>query len=422
MIARFESWSEREVNVSLRRAGAAAGLGAVLFLASFGLLHVGVLSRHQIVDTGTYERYGDAVREGQVPYRDFAVEYPPAALPAFVLPALVSEDDYRPWFEALQALFGVAAIAFLALTLAVVRASSTRLFGGVAFAGLAPLALGPVVLTRYDLWPAALCVAALAALVAGRARIGVGVLALASAAKIYPLVLLPLALAYVARRRGGREAILGLFVAVGVLAAIVVPFAVVAPDGLADTLERQLGRPLQIESLGSSLLLAAHQLLETDVTVVSSHGSQNLAGPLPDAVAVMQTALQTIAVVFVWLLFVVRTRGSGPTPDDLLTACAAAVAAFVAFGKVLSPQFLIWLIPLVPLVAGRRGLAASAFAASALVLTQLWFPQRYWELVALGAGPTWLLLARDLALAAVAVVLASGGRLTRPARAAPRSG
>ena len=53
---------------------------------------------------------------------------------------------------------------------------------------------------------------------------------------------------------------------------------------------------------------------------------------------------------------------------------AAAVVAFVALGKVLSPQFLIWLAPLVPLVAGRRGLRASVLLVVALVLTQLWFP------------------------------------------------
>jgi hypothetical protein len=82
------------------------------------------------------------------------------------------------------------------------------------------------------------------------------------------------------------------------------------------------------------------------------------------------------------------------------------VTAFVAFGKVLSPQFMIWLIPLVPLVRGRRGLTASALLGLALLLTQLWFPFRYWRLVfSLDAGIWFLVLARDLVLVALLAVL-----------------
>jgi hypothetical protein len=60
----------------------------------------------------------------------------------------------------------------------------------------------------------------------------------------------------------------------------------------------------------------------------------------------------------------------------------------------------------VPLVRGRRGLWASGLLAVALVLTQLWFPFRYFRLALdFEPGMTWLLLARDLVLVAIAVVL-----------------
>ena len=72
----------------------------------------------------------------------------------------------------------------------------------------------------------------------------------------------------------------------------------------------------------------------------------------------------------------------------------------------LSPQFLIWLVPAVPLVAGLRGLRASTLLVGALVLTQLWFPLRYWDLVReLDLLPSVLVLARDLVLVALLVVL-----------------
>jgi hypothetical protein len=80
---------------------------------------------------------------------------------------------------------------------------------------------------------------------------------------------------------------------------------------------------------------------------------------------------------------------------------------------VLSPQFLIWLIPLVPLVPGRRGFAAVALLTTSLLLTQVWFPQRYWDY----AGPfhlAWVVLLRDLVLVALFGVLAwPSGRLAR---------
>jgi len=82
---------------------------------------------------------------------------------------------------------------------------------------------------------------------------------------------------------------------------------------------------------------------------------------------------------------------------------------------VLSPQFLIWLIPLVPLIGGRRGLAASGLLAAALVLTQIWFPFRYWELaLEFDTVASWLVLVRDLVLVALTVMLITR---VRPARA-----
>ncbi len=380
----------------------AALLGCALFLLSWGLLHVPPLSRNQIIDTPTYQRFGDAVVDGQVPYRDFDIEYPPGALPVFILPSLAAEDDYRTVFEVLMLLCGLGAVVLVARTLDAAGADRRRLLAGCALAGLAPLVLGTVILTRFDLWPALLSAGALAALAGGRERLGLGVLGLAVSAKIYPAVLLPIALLYVARRRGGREALVGLGIFAAVLAAVLVPFAVLSWDGLLHAFTEQARRPLQIESLGSSVLLAVADLGGYEPTIVSSFGSQNLSGQLPDTLAGLQTAVQIVAVIAVWILFAISPRG---TPH-LLAASAAAVAAFAAFGKVLSPQFLIWLIPLVALVLGRLGAVAWGLFALALALTHAYFPKRYFDgLLTLDSGPVWLLVARNVALVALVVLL-----------------
>ncbi len=383
---------------------AATLVAVVLFLVVWGVLHRGYFTSHPIVDTPVYERYGAAMNDGKLPYRDFRVEYPPGALPVFAVPSLgdAGSETFRVRFEALMAFFGEAIIVCVALALVSLGAGRRRLVGALGFVSLAPLALGPVVLSRFDLWPAALTAAALAALVSGRLRLGHVALGAAIAAKLYPVVLAPVAVAYVWRRKGRREALVCAAAMAAVVVLAFVPFLVLAPGGLWHSLWDQASRPLQIESLGAGLILVAHNVFGTGITMESSHGSQNLVGSAPDALAVAQSVLQVVALVTVWVLF-----ARGPARRDrLILASAAALVAFIALGKVLSPQFLIWLIPFVPLVHGRRGLTAAALLAAALVLTQLWFPYRYWELALhFGALQSWLVLARDLVLVALLVTV-----------------
>jgi uncharacterized membrane protein len=392
----------------------AAALGLACLGLAWGALHLSFFHRYQIVDTPVYQEYGEAMANGELPYRDFAVEYPPAALPLFLAPTVAPVERYQTVFELLMLACAAALVVLVAFAVGAVGGSSLRLVGASALAGLAPLALGSVVLTRYDLWPAALTAAAAAALVARRERLGLALLALGAAAKLYPAVLVPVALVHVWRRSGARAAATALAVFAAVLCVLLVPFAAVAPDGLADSLGRQLGRPLQIESLGASFLLAAHRLGWYEPTVVSTHGSQNLAGDFPDALATVETILQAAALLAVWWLAARRDAGR----EGFLLALAAAFVAFVALGKVLSPQFLVWLVPLVPLVGGLAGLAAGALLAAALVTTQLWFPTRYWDVVALGPE-AWLVLARNMLLVVLLGLLLAA--LARQARGASRS-
>jgi Glycosyltransferase family 87 len=387
-----------------------------LFLVSFTLLHYGFYQHKLILDTGEYHRYGLAMTHGQVPYRDFRVEYPPAALPVFLLPAVDRPgfERYNREFQLLMGLCAGSALLAMAWGLRSLRASGVRSAAALGFFAVAPLVLGSVIIYRYDLWPAALTVAGLAGILAGRNRLGSASLGLGIAAKLFPAVVIPPALAYVWRTHGRREALVCLGCAAAVLAAFVVPFLAVAPHGVWSSIQRQASRPLQIESLGSAALLAAHQVGSRRPHMVTSHGSQNLEGSLPHALGVVESAVLALALIGIWIAAV---RGPA-SPERLVRYSAAAVTAFIAFDKVLSPQFMIWLLPLVPLVRGRRGLAASLLLGLALLLTQLWFPIRYWQLARhFAAFPSWLVVARDLTLVVLLAVLL----VRRPEPAAARS-
>jgi len=367
------------------RVSAALAAGAVFFVA-WGLVHTWFWAHGQIVDWPTYLDYGRSMRDGLVPYRDFAVEYPPGALPVFVLPTWL-HGDYATSFAWLMALCGVLLVAVVA-----------SLRPAAAFyVALGPLLVGSLILSRFDLWPTLLATASLALFVRGRHLSGWALLGAAVAAKLWPLVLVPLALVWSIRRGRPFAPLAG----AAVVLAVALPFVVVSPGGLWDSISGQASRPLQVESLGAAILTTfSHPVVGT------SHGSQNILGQ--HTLASAFSVLQLLALAALWIAF---ARGPA-TSDRLLRYAAACTCAFIVFGKVLSPQYLVWLLPLVPLVRGRRGLAATGLLTLALILTQVWFPQRYFDYV-LELRNAGVVLARDLVLVALFAVLAWPVRLAR---------
>jgi uncharacterized membrane protein len=359
---------------SLPDALAASGL----LLLCWGLVHTWFWSRGQLVDWPTYREYGASILDhGRVPYRDFAVEYPPGALPVFVAPAPFG--DYAAAFAWVMAACGVALVCVLA----------TARREAAFYAALAPVLAGSLILSRFDLWPTLLATTAVVLLLHERPGWAWAFLGAAVAAKLWPLVLVPLFL--VRSRRGVGWGI-------AVVAVAFVPFFALAPHGVWASLHGQATRPLQIESLGAALVTTFGS-----PHIVSGHGSQNVAGH--GTLAALTTTLQIAALLAVWVSFALRR-------DDFPRHVAAAATAFIVFGKVLSPQYLLWLIPLVPLVRGRRGVAATALLTAALVLTQVWFPLRYWD-YADDLHLAGVVLARDLALVALFAVLAWPWRVAR---------
>jgi hypothetical protein len=377
-------------------AGAAAVLLGISFYAVITWLEQGDLS-----DVPVYAHWADLVRSGAVPYRDFRFDYPPAALPVLVLPAYLTWS-YATSFAVLMGVCGAACIAAAASALRTVGATAERTWVALLAIGVSPLVLGSLFDTRLDLWPTLLAIGALAAVVRDRPVLSGVLLGLGFAAKLWPGVLLPIAAAHLWRRRGrtGALALVAAFVVVG--AACFLPFAIIGPDGLRAMFADQLDRPLQVESLGAAVLLAAQHFGMRPLATVTSHGAQALSGRGAGVAADLSTVLEIAAVVWIWIAFA-RRRTTGETT---LLAAAAVVCALVAFDRVLSPQYLIWLVPFVPLVRGGRGILAGGLLLLALGLTQTWFPWHYWALALGHASPwSWYLLARDLALVALAGVL-----------------
>jgi uncharacterized membrane protein len=374
-----------------------AAPGAALFLLSCALVRGGLFDHHPYGDAHLYGHYAHEMTSGRIPYRDFFDEYPVLAQPLFFVVRLLP-GPFVTSFKWTMAVCGAAALVLLVELLVAAGAPLLRVAAAAAVAAASPLLVGPVFLNTYDLFPALLTAAALLAFLRGRRRTTYVLLALAVAAKVYPVVLLPIVLVE-AWELGGRQEVkraLGWFA--GVLVLVHLPFAVLGPGGLRFSYWLQLKRGLEVESLAGGVLLVLDRLgLHSVALRDEAPGSRDAVGSLPAALAAVSSLVLVTAVLYVAWLYLRGHR-------DRLVAAAAAVTAFVAFNKVLSPQYTAWLVPLVP----AAGLAASAVLVVVLALTHAEFnrfAESHGSVEHWGQVLSWWILARDVALVGLFAVL-----------------
>jgi hypothetical protein len=417
---------------------AAAALALLLATAAFTWSRADDASSW---DVPLYQSFGDRIADGAVPYRDVRIEYPPGALPAFVLPSLVASGQgpvyepelndaarsYARAFAALMTLLLAATVLLTAVSLEALGATIGHAAAALGLVAATPLLLGELALTRFDALPVALTAVAVAALLRGHPRLAAIALGAAISAKLYPLLLLPLFALHVARRRGLREAAIGVALAAATVAAIVLPFVALAPGDAWFSIRAQLTRGVQVESLPGNLAVALGRVADelglgslgvgVDEGGTGDVRSADVTGGLGQALGMLGGVAAIAVVVAVWIA---AWRRRGTSRGRLVRDCAAVVAAQLALGRVLSPQFVLWLVPLVPLVAGRRGRVASALLAIALVATQVWFPDLYRDYVNdRGAFETGYLLVRNALVLGVlaALVWPAAGLVRSPSRA-----
>jgi uncharacterized membrane protein len=299
---------------------------------------------------------------GRVPFRDFDFEYPPLAL----VPIGIAGGD-------------AIALSLLMLACALAAQAAAWALGG-ARAGWAivalPVVAGALVRTHIDLLPAALALGGLACVARERPVAGLALLGAGTMAKLWPAAVAVVALAWLLGRGERRQALRGALAFAAVVLALGVPFAVLG--GFPQTMVRfHLDRPVQIESVPASVLELTGGTHVTGAPVTADRFKSNgLAGGPADAVLALSTlALMAAAAAFAGLA--ARRRHA----DGLVLAALGVTLAVVAFGKVLSPQYVCWLLPLAAVAAAHGARLAAALVAAAALVTQLWFPAHYFDVV-----------------------------------------
>jgi len=367
---------------------------------------VGPFSDTTVNDLFVYRTYADLLAAGQRPYLDFGFEYPPlAALPLW-LAGLPGRDEatYAVSFALLIGAF-VLALQWLAAQLAGDRRTGLTVAWLLA---LTPVLIGASLRTHFDAIPVALALAGLLALARERTSIGFALLALGTMTKLFPALLAAAAIVWLVARGEQRAALRGAAIFAAVVVAISLPFA---GDGYLDALRFHIDRPVQIESTPATVLFALGGSEVTGTNLRPDRFKSNgLDGGAADTVAAVFAVALALALAAILALAAQR-----PDVRHLVLCGFAALLAFVALGKVFSPQYVIWLAPFAALAWVWRERIAALLTAGAIVLTQLEFPSRYFDLINEREDVIRIVAARNaLTLAALLTLAASLARSRRP--------
>jgi len=190
--------------------------------------------------------------------------------------------------------------------------------------------------------------------------------------------------------------------------AALAPFAFYAarsPEGVEHIFRYLADRPLQLEAVLGTPLLVARVFHLNHATVGFAFGSNSILAPGAGALATLSGPLTALALIVTYALIWRRraTIVSGRR-EHLPLAMLGIVLAIMVFGKVLSPQFMIWLLPLLALVA-TTDVLVRWLGLLMLALTQLGYPSFYGALVKLRPEAVAILTARNLLLAALLAVV-----------------
>ncbi|MET7619930.1 glycosyltransferase family 87 protein [Streptomyces sp. NPDC005408] len=308
-----------------RRATALATVWAATRLGMLGLLlvdHVGDSGVAGEVYT-LYRRWYEQLVHGAFPLDDVTWQYPPGAALVFLAPGAL------PWLTYFQAFVALTLAADAVITLALARAGLPGAWLWVC--GLPLLLHLPY--ARYDVMVTAVAVLALLA-VGKRPHIGGALAGLGAMIKVWPLLT-------VLGTPPGRTTRAAWFSATASVTALLTVLMLGFTHSL-DFLRQQGARGVQIESLGGTALQLA-RTMGWPGTVRYQYGAFEFVGPYVSSIARLSLFLSIAAVC--WLLLW-RARSRRWTPATPFDAAFAAVLLFTVTSRVISPQYLVWLLGL----------------------------------------------------------------------------
>jgi uncharacterized membrane protein len=347
--------------------------------------------------TGLFFEFASGIMNGQLPYRDFILEYPPFSLFFFLIPRLISSN-----YLAYTVLYQVETVIFALIGLLVLYDVSRRLGKApwklMTVYSLGILAIGPVTCQQFDLFPAILVLLAVYFFWLDKHPAAWALLALGTMTKIYPAAIAPLFLIVYVRNHQYRLIWFGIFTFGLVSLAVLLPFLISSPGSLTNLYEYHAQRGIQIETIYSSILMVGQKLGWITAHSGFGFGSWNIEGTATGTIADLSTLLLVVLLAFTYWQIYVRSKQQKIDIMRLGSCSFLVVLIVLITSKILSPQYLVWLIPLLPLVMGRWRLVVWTMFVVVGALTYVIFPHLYLQLVDFDSTAVTVLALRNLLL------------------------
>ena len=367
-------------------------------------------------DSTLYAKYVAAIYQKQLPGLDFSYEYPLWSLVVLVVPAFFSAtvDGFIFGFRLEMMVVELVVVCLIyGIARSVLRLRHERIVVALGAYFILSSLGAFYLLDRFDLVVTMFVLAALYfGLRPGGEAPGTFLLAVGASVKLVPLLALPPLVLH--HLRAARPRMAPVLRALGwfgfYLVAVNLPFVVFVRLGVLSFWSYHAERGIQIESVPASLLMVL-RYLGLPLEVRFDHGCWNVVAPHGAALA----AASTVALVVLQALLVLaaalgawreRHRPADHQPPLLvLRFLLCALLTFLVCGRVLSPQFLLWVSPLAALLAaiGEQPMRSAAPWVAVALLTSMVYPFQYRGLLQLEHAPRLMLLARNALLVAVAV-------------------
>jgi len=226
------------------------------------------------------------------------------------------------------------------------------LAGTLAIYTLALLAIGPILISRYDLIPAVMVLVSLYAFSQNKHKLSWAILAIGMMTKLYPAIIAPIFLLYYFRHRQHRRIITGVTTFAIATVIIIVPWLLICPDGFWYSFTYHAQRGLQLESTYSSFLLLGHTLGITSVPIEEILKVQTVTSPLANMLATISPIIVILSAAAVYWLFYNSQRAktniesssssiTRPNIANITNYSLLVILTFMLTNKVFSPQFII---------------------------------------------------------------------------------